>query len=83
MSLQLGDNYVSKCSSDTQNIYHHAWKTVKTTLKCIVGLQSRGKVMKRRKTMGHKDKDKDKCISGETSYLDKNMNIYEHSSPRE
>jgi hypothetical protein len=23
----------------TQNVYHHAWKTVRTTLQCIVGLQ--------------------------------------------
>ena len=26
----------------TQNIRHHAWKTVRTTLQCIVGLQSQG-----------------------------------------
>ena len=26
----------------TQNICHHAWKTVRITLQCIVGLQSRG-----------------------------------------
>ena len=26
----------------TQNIYHHAWKTVRTTLQCNVGLQLRG-----------------------------------------
>ena len=25
-----------------QNLYHHAWKTVRTTLQCIVGLQLRG-----------------------------------------
>ena len=25
----------------SQNIYHHAWKTVRTTLQCIVGLQLR------------------------------------------
>ena len=25
----------------TQNIHHHAWKTVRTTLLCIVGLQLR------------------------------------------
>ena len=45
VSPRLGDNYASKCWSDnfhTQNIYHHAWKTVRTTLQCIVGLQSRG-----------------------------------------
>ena len=26
----------------TQNICHHAWKTFKTTLQCIVGLQWQG-----------------------------------------
>ena len=26
----------------TQNICHHAWKTVRITLQCIVGLQLRG-----------------------------------------
>ena len=26
----------------TQNIYHHVWKTVKTTLQRNVGLKSRG-----------------------------------------
>ena len=26
----------------TQNTFHHAWKTVRTTLQFIVGLQSRG-----------------------------------------
>ena len=26
----------------TQIIFHHAWKTVKTTLQCIVGLRPRG-----------------------------------------
>ena len=26
-----------------QNIYHHVWKTVRTTLQCMVGLQSWGK----------------------------------------
>ena len=26
-----------------QNIYHHLWKTVRTSLQCIVGLQSWGK----------------------------------------
>ena len=26
----------------TQNICHHAWKTVRTILQCIVGVQSRG-----------------------------------------
>ena len=25
-----------------QNIFHHAWKTVRTTLQCIIGLQSWG-----------------------------------------
>ena len=36
----------------TQNICRHVWKTVRTTLQCIVGLQSREKAMKSRKTMG-------------------------------
>ena len=26
----------------TQNIYHHVWKTVRTTLQCIFGVKSRG-----------------------------------------
>ena len=38
----------------TQNIYHHAWKTVGPTLQCIIGLQLRGEGHKieREKTVG-------------------------------
>ena len=36
----------------TQNTYHHVWKTVRTSLQCIVGLQSQGKGHEMRKTMG-------------------------------
>ena len=37
--------------SHTQNVRHHAWKTVRTTLQYIVVFQSWGEVMKSRKTM--------------------------------
>ena len=36
----------------TQNICHHAWKTVRTTLQCIVGLQSRGEGPEMEKNYG-------------------------------
>ena len=35
----------------TQDICHHAWKTVRTTLQCIVVLKSRKKFIKSRKIM--------------------------------
>ena len=36
----------------TQNIHHHAWKTARTTLQCIIGLQSRGKGHEMEKNCG-------------------------------
>ena len=36
----------------TQNICHHAWKIVKTTLQCTVGLQSRGEGREKWKNYG-------------------------------
>ena len=36
----------------TQNLRHHQWKTVRTTLQSLVVLQLRGEVMKSRKIMG-------------------------------
>ena len=51
----LGDNYVSKCSSDSfphTKICHHAWKTLRTTLWCFVFLQSRGEGLKSKENYG-------------------------------
>ena len=36
----------------TQNICHHAWKTVRTTLHCIVGLPLLGEGHKKKKNYG-------------------------------
>ena len=36
----------------TQNIYQHVWKTVRTKLQCIVGLQSRGEGHEMEKNCG-------------------------------
>ena len=36
----------------TQNIYHHVWKTVRTTLQSNVGLQSRGEGQEMEKNFG-------------------------------
>ena len=36
----------------TQNIHHHMWKTVRTTLQCIVGLQWRGEGHEMEKNCG-------------------------------
>ena len=34
------------------HIYHHVWKTVRTTLQCIVGLQSQGEGHEMEKSCG-------------------------------
>ena len=38
-----------------QNIYHHVWKTVRTTLQWIVGLQSRGEGHRVAKSKKHRN----------------------------
>ena len=37
---------------NTQNIYHHVWKTFRTTLQSNIGLQSQGEGHEWRKTLG-------------------------------
>ena len=45
-------SYVVLTIFTTQNIYHHVWKIVRTTLQCIVGLQSRGEGHEMEKNCG-------------------------------
>ena len=48
---------------DTQNIHHHVWKTVRTTLQGIVGLKLRGEGHESEKNCGANPSHNFPCLS--------------------
>ena len=59
----------------TQNIYHHVWKTVRTTLQCIVGLQSRGEGHEMEKNCGTNLSHSFPCFSNLLPGIGEQQNI--------
>ena len=59
----------------TQNKYHHVWKTVKTTLQSIVGLQSGGEGNAMEKNCGTNPSHSFPCFSNLYTRIGKQQNI--------